>query len=721
MAEETKRNLLSPVADIGRGAAARAGAVAAYSGTLIASLFWFLMFGVFVFVLVSLLGCVASLLPGGDQCSVGDFLGNSVLFGGRLVQLAASFFEFGLRRVVLTGDWLQQGHAFGIGIGIVWRIIRDVVNLVLIGGLVWAAISMILKTGQGVGKIIVQIIIAAILVNFSYFFTGAIIDASNFTSKIIFEESFGVQIERKFNLSSGYVISERFMTATRLNGLIYGDPDVSDIGDFGTMMLFVIIALILFATTAWIFMAMGGLFLQRFIVIVILLITSPIGMLAFTDIPRGKELGQGWWAALYSQALFPPVMLLGVAASIKVLEEASLAVLGGGQSEYAILTLFKDPATSVAGLGAWAATWDLVLIYIIGIAMLFLSMKIATGIAKQEPLKVPTTGQFYGAYRGAAKQASQVVQGAAKFVGGLPTFSSRYRNLGDFLTQGPQRRNITWPDAAGQRSSRAFNRATAAWQEAWNEHAADLAKLREAEKSGDKDAIAAARAKAAQSGDKAAIAWHQVPSEDWKRQQLAQSHGPTDEEKKLGITRQDKEDALANANALAAEGSISAILSRQQTNAGATSGGKEINAKLTGLLNETKGQRGDRTRRAMQERKLEYLDQAKEKKNAETMVNALRTNGRNAESQVQHLPGDVLKHPNVRIQINGHELIEIGRRKDISTEEWNDIAGGASDEARETFEKHAPRRIKQKRPLPPKTVTVEPEKTPEPPENSQTT
>lgn len=65
----------------------------------------------------------------------------------------------------------------------VWSTIRDLSSMLLIFFILWAAIQMILGLQQAQYKqLITSIIIAGILINFSFFFTRVLIDASNIVS-----------------------------------------------------------------------------------------------------------------------------------------------------------------------------------------------------------------------------------------------------------------------------------------------------------------------------------------------------------------------------------------------------------------------------------------------------------------------------------------------------------------------------------------------------------
>lgn len=77
------------------------------------------------------------------------------------------------------------------GVYTVWKTIRDVCSLFIIFMLLYAAIKLILSQEEkgldGVGHLIKNIVIAGILINFSFFITSLLIDASNMVSLAIYK------------------------------------------------------------------------------------------------------------------------------------------------------------------------------------------------------------------------------------------------------------------------------------------------------------------------------------------------------------------------------------------------------------------------------------------------------------------------------------------------------------------------------------------------------
>lgn len=72
------------------------------------------------------------------------------------------------------------------GIYIVWESIRDISSLFIIFLLLYTSFRMILGLDEKIGTLIKNIVIAGILINFSFFLTGILIDASNVVSLALY-------------------------------------------------------------------------------------------------------------------------------------------------------------------------------------------------------------------------------------------------------------------------------------------------------------------------------------------------------------------------------------------------------------------------------------------------------------------------------------------------------------------------------------------------------
>ena len=355
-------------------------------------------------VVVGALGCLASLFPGGEACGANG-ASWMLAFSGIFLAVIGAITDFIITNLVLKMGYVfsPQGEwGIGSGIQIGWRVMRDLMNLAFIGGLIYAAFSMILGLltfNDRPGKLIIKILIAALLVNFSYFFAGAVIDASNFTANIIYTQTLAtdeISSEVKGIESLYGPLTINFMNAVGLTS-IYKFSDTKLEGDNDIMMLlYGLLGSLLFLTTAASFFYVGGLFMKRFVIIIYLLITSPLGVVGFTGIPVIKEWGTQWWKTLSAQAIFPPVFFILIAISYKMIDAVKVTFVKSNiLSDNPSFTTLINPE-GVANAGDIGATFEgaigLIIFFIIAIGLIIIAASTADKIAREIP-STPPTGQ----------------------------------------------------------------------------------------------------------------------------------------------------------------------------------------------------------------------------------------------------------------------------------------------------------------------------------------
>src|ERR1035437_4842480 len=100
-----------------------------------------------------------------------------------LLTLSAKFFD-ALIAITLSSK-LFAASTF---IPVAWGVVRDLSNLFFILILLYIAIQIILDLGHDAKKMIVKVIIIALLINFSMFFTEVVIDSSNILALVFYNK-----------------------------------------------------------------------------------------------------------------------------------------------------------------------------------------------------------------------------------------------------------------------------------------------------------------------------------------------------------------------------------------------------------------------------------------------------------------------------------------------------------------------------------------------------
>ena len=190
-----------------------------------------------------------------------------------------------------------------------WTAFRDLANILFIFILLYIAIGTILGLSNvNTKKLLTRVIIVALLLNFSLFFTKLIIDASNITSTAFYNAILNESPRNAENQSGG------------LSGAIAGKFGVVSIyetenleatiraqGTLTRMFMYGIFGALFMVFASFVLFAIAFLFIARFVIIIFLFILSPLAFAALA-LPKDEYSGR-WWKSLWDQAIFAPACL----------------------------------------------------------------------------------------------------------------------------------------------------------------------------------------------------------------------------------------------------------------------------------------------------------------------------------------------------------------------------------------------------------------------------
>ncbi len=127
-----------------------------------------------------------------------------------LLALSAIFFNatiaMALSSVMYTAGFVSEA----------WAIVRDISNIFFILILLYVAIQTILGLGHETKKVIVQVIIMALLINFSMFFSKVIIDTSNILA-LVFYNKINVATPIKIGDKVAVRVYNAFLSSSKTN------------------------------------------------------------------------------------------------------------------------------------------------------------------------------------------------------------------------------------------------------------------------------------------------------------------------------------------------------------------------------------------------------------------------------------------------------------------------------------------------------------------------
>ncbi|MFA6177763.1 MAG: MARVEL domain-containing protein [Candidatus Paceibacterota bacterium] len=246
-----------------------------------------------------------------------------------LLWVSAIFFNV-LLSVSLSSDLLKSPFVGGA-----WGVVRDLSNIFFILILLYISFKVILGMGGSeVKKMIGSVVIMALLINFSMFFTQVIIDSSNILALIFYNKidvttknSDGTPrpyspIGKDKDISGGLVNS---FDPTKMLGKEFFDQATKQFNPDGTpqntslseVPLSIVLSVILLAgavmcVAAYVFFASGFFFLGRLIELLVLIIFSPFAFMTYTvpGLSGISDIGwKAWLDRLIRSALMAPIFM----------------------------------------------------------------------------------------------------------------------------------------------------------------------------------------------------------------------------------------------------------------------------------------------------------------------------------------------------------------------------------------------------------------------------
>ncbi len=257
--------------------------------------------------------------------------------GGAILDVSINNFVIGFGNTFLN-------TGVGLAVNQTWVIIRDFVNLGFIFGLVYIGFKMILGNDtSNTRRWLVNLIIAALLVNFSLLMTKVVVDFSNELSAQIAVGALGAK-EKADGKYTSNVTSQvmNVMGLTEIFGLsnkkntpaaVTGEGGWGYI--LGTGMLFMV--------TAFVFFAGGILLIIRFIALNLYMMLSPLMFIGWI-LPFLSDQMSKYWKGFLKRAFFAPIYLLFIYFGLQVLSGLKKSVDGFGDG-------FNNPKFSDALTG----------------------------------------------------------------------------------------------------------------------------------------------------------------------------------------------------------------------------------------------------------------------------------------------------------------------------------------------------------------------------------
>lgn len=327
-----------------------------------------------------------------------------IMIGGWVAGFGGMLFDIAVDSLVLKfGCWIttgsggcegrMQGQVGGV-IDEVWKVIRDLFNIVFIFALVWIGLRLILGADEtGTRRAIGFLIAAALLVNFSLYISKLVIDVANFTAVQIHTSMVGGLTGEGFSVTASsdegdfsfidttgkYSIAGAFMQTLRISTFFSANAKVDD----GVGAVVVGLLAFVFLCYLGFVLAYGAVMLVvRFIALVILLIFSPMMFLGWV-LPSMEKYSSQWRTMFLAYSFFIPAYLLLLYISLYVMIQVAVVLGDNGHYADAIVDYGGDTSTS---------DWEVYMLYMLGVGFLYASTKVASAMSKSGAVIGMTAG-----------------------------------------------------------------------------------------------------------------------------------------------------------------------------------------------------------------------------------------------------------------------------------------------------------------------------------------
>lgn len=278
------------------------------------------------------------------NCLVAQIANMALRLTSWLLWASGLLFNITLEYSLNMTSFINQLDIVGVG----WKIFRDIANICFIFILLAIAIGTILRIDSyHVKKTLATVIVAALLLNFSLFFTKVVIDASNILA---------LQFYKQIVVTGDNKAWDGGLSSAMMNALgiasIYSDPagkkadsvlnnvyntsltlsNIITIGSYGSVLIL---------CTAFVFLTGTILFLIRTIVLIFLMILSPIAFMCLS-LPSLKGHFSKWQSRLINEAFFAPAFMIMIWIVFEALSKPHTSVDNKVMNFASFLTGSKD-------------------------------------------------------------------------------------------------------------------------------------------------------------------------------------------------------------------------------------------------------------------------------------------------------------------------------------------------------------------------------------------
>jgi len=221
---------------------------------------------------------------------------------GWFLSVGGVLLDFSIKYSLNTANFSIEGIKTG------WKVFRDIANLTFIFLLLYIAFATILQLGGNYKRMLINLLVVALLVNFSFFLTGLVIDAGNILGGFLYNA---------MTNDGAITLGKIFRDSLQLDNLL-DEKSAGNLTLFNKAVFHLLGAIVLLIA-AFTFLAAAILFMLRTIVLMFLLVISPLAFVAAIS-DKTRQYWNQWLGHLIHHSFVAPIYLLLVFVVVKIMQ-----------------------------------------------------------------------------------------------------------------------------------------------------------------------------------------------------------------------------------------------------------------------------------------------------------------------------------------------------------------------------------------------------------------
>lgn len=301
----------------------------------------------------------------------GMFIG----IGGLALDLTLQWFVVGM------GGWFSGD--FGLGVVELWKLVRDIFNILFIYSFVYLGIRTILNADSAsTQRALGYLLVAAVLINFSLFVTQAIVDFSNIAAtqiynQIIYGAGGADGVTRGGLIGSGssgfeharfepWSIAGAFLNIAAVT-TFFGGANSMISAEFSSIKIltYSIFLMFFFIIAGFTFLIAAIRLIYRFVALLMYMVFSPAMFLGWI-LPNFASQSSKWWDGFLKNAFYAPAFLFLIYMSLLLMQRMRTILIPENPDYTA---LFKGGAMTMGEFG-------IIIFFAMMIGLVYASVKV---------------------------------------------------------------------------------------------------------------------------------------------------------------------------------------------------------------------------------------------------------------------------------------------------------------------------------------------------------